>query len=190
MHLRIKRQFDEALNESKRAQELDPLSPILNVASIYLLKNDINSAIELNKKGIEFNPSFPQAHRWLGLAYLKQRRYEEAMTELQKGVELSGRAGQFLGDLGYCYAVMGKQAEALQILRELDERYTRREGIGMYLAQVYAGFGDKDQVFAWLEKDFQLRSGVLPYITWWVNFDDLRSDPRYAALLRRMGLQP
>ena len=190
MHLRIKRQFDEALTESKRAQELDPLSPILGVASIYLLKNDINSAIEQNKRGIEFNPSFPQAHRWLGLAYLKQRRYEEAITELQKGVELSGRAGQFLGDLGYCYAVMGRQAEALQILRELDERYARREGIGMYLAQVYAGFGDKDQVFAWLEKDFQLRSGVLPYITWWLNFDDVRSDPRYAELLRRMGLQP
>ena len=73
--------------------------------------------------------------------------------------------------------------------RELDERYARREGIGMYLAQVYAGFGDKDQVFAWLEKDFQTRSGVLPYITWWLNFDDLRSDPRYAELLRRMGLQ-
>ena len=190
MHLRIKRQFDEALRESKRAQELDPLSPIHGVASIYLLKNDIDSAIEQNKRSIEFNPSFPQAHRWLGLAYLKQRRYEEAITELQKGVELSGRAGQFLGDLGYGYAVMGKQAEALQILRELDERYARREGIGIYLAQVYAGFGDKDQVFAWLEKDFQVRSGVLPYITWWVNFDDLRTDPRYADLLRRMGLQP
>jgi len=190
MHLRIKRQFDEALRESKRAQELDPLSPILSVASIYLLKNDVNSAIEQNKRAIEFDPSFPQAHRWLGLAYLKQRRYDEAIAELQKGVELSGRAGQFLADLGYCYAVMGKQAEALQILRELKERHARHEAIGMNLAQVYAGFGDKDQVFAWLEKDFQLRSGVLPYITWWVNFDDLRSDPRYADLLRRMGLQP
>src|SRR5438034_5241971 len=71
-----------------------------------------------------------------------------------------------------------------KLSRELDERYARREGIGMYLAQVYAGFGDKDQVFAWLEKDFQTRSGVLPYITWWLNFDDLRSDPRYAELLR------
>ncbi|MEK6323860.1 MAG: protein kinase [Acidobacteriota bacterium] len=190
MHLRIKRQFDEALRESKRAQELDPLSPILSVASIYLLKNDINSAIEQNKRAIEFDPTFPQAHRWLGLAYLKQRHYDEAIVELQKGVELSGRAGQFLADLGYCYAVMGKQAEALQILRELKERHARHEAIGMNLAQVYAGFGDRDQVFAWLEKDFQQRSGVLPYITWWVNFDDLRSDPRYADLLRRMGLQP
>ena len=100
------------------------------------------------------------------------------------------RAGQFLGDLGYCYALMGKQAEAFQILKELEERYVKREAIGMYLAQVYAGFGDKDRPFEWLEKDFELRSGVLPYITWWVNFDDLRSDPRYADLLRRMGLEP
>jgi hypothetical protein len=60
----------------------------------------------------------------------------------------------------------------------------------MTLGHIKVGFGDKDQVFAWLEKDFQLRSGVLPYITWWVSFDDLRSDARYAELLRRMGLQP
>jgi adenylate cyclase len=190
MYLRTRRRFDEAIRENKRAQELDPLSPILGVASIYLLKNDINSAIEQNKRSIEFDPNFPQAHRWLGLSYLKQRRYEDALTELQLGVKLSGRADQFLGDLGFCYALMGKQAESLQILRELEERYARHEATGMNLAQVYAGFGDKDQVFAWLEKDFQMRSGVLPYIAWWVNFDDLRTDPRYADLLRRMGLQP
>ena len=64
------------------------------------------------------------------------------------------------------------------------------EAIGMYLAQVYAGFGDKDKAFEWLEKDYRVRSGVLPYITWWVSFDDLRSDPRYADLVRRMGLEP
>jgi len=190
MYFRIKRRFDDALRESKRAQELDPLSPIGGGASIYLLKNDINSAIEQNKRHIAFDPNFAQGHRWLGLAYIKQRRYEEALTELQQGVKLSGRSGQFLGDLGYCYALMGKQAEARQILKELEERYDRREATGINLAQVYAGFGDKDQVFDWLEKDFQQRSGVLPYINWWVNFDDLRSDPRYADLLRRMGLEP
>jgi hypothetical protein len=56
---------------------------------------------------------------------------------------------------------------------------------------VYAGLGDRDQAFSWLEKDFQKRSGVrLPYITWWFTFDRLRGDPRYADLVRRMGLKP
>ena len=67
-------------------------------------------------------------------------------------------------------------------------RYTRREAIGFFIGTVYAGLGDKDQAFAWLEKDFQQHSGQLPYITWWPNFESLRSDPRYDDLVHRMGL--
>jgi hypothetical protein len=55
---------------------------------------------------------------------------------------------------------------------------------------VYVGLGDKDQAFAWLEKDFEQHSDILSRITWWFSFEDLRSDPRYADLVRRMGLQP
>jgi Tfp pilus assembly protein PilF len=190
--LRSKRQFDDALREIKRAQELDPLSSIIgiNVASDYLLKNDPNSAIEQNNRIIELDPSFPRAHEHLGFAYLKQRRYEQATTEFQKTVELSGRGAIFLSDLGYCYAVTGKRAEALQILKELEEKYAKREAKAQYLASVYVGLGDKDQAFAWLEKDFEQHSDILPRITWWFSFEDLRSDPRYADLVRRMGLQP
>jgi Tfp pilus assembly protein PilF len=190
--LRSKRQFDDALREIKRAQELDPLSSIIgiNVASDYLLKNDPNSVIEQNNRIIELDPSFPRAHETLGFAYLKQRRYEQATTEFQKAVELSARASNFLSSLGYCYAVTGKRAEALQILKELEEKYAKGEANAQYLASVYVGLGDKDQAFAWLEKDFEQHSGILPRITWWFSFEDLRSDPRYADLVRRMGLQP
>jgi len=193
LYFGIKRQFDDEMREIKRAQELDPLSPIIsvNVAAVYLLKNDLNSAVEQCQRIIELDPSFPEAHGLiLGFAYLKQRRYEEATAEFQKAVELSGRAGRYLSFLGYYYAVTGKRAEALRILKELEEKYARREATGQHLAGVYAGLGDKDQAFAWLERDFQQRSGTLPYITWWFNFEDLRSDPRFADLVRRMGLQP
>jgi len=156
----------------------------------YLLKNDPNSVIEQNNRIIELDPSFPRAHQTLGFAYLKQRRYEEAKAEFQKAVELSGRGANFLSDLGYCYAVTSKRAEALQILKELEEKYAKREANAQYLASVYVGLGDKDQAFAWLEKDFEQHSGILPRITWWFSFEDLRSDPRYADLVRRMGLQP
>ena len=191
-YLRIKRQFDDSLREIKRAQELDPLSPVIshNVAHTYFVKNDINAAIQQFQRIIELDPNFPGAHTFLGLARLKQGRHEEAQAEIQKAVELSGRASIYLCDLGYFYAVAGRRGEALQILKELEERYARRETIGQYLARIYAGLGDRDQAFEWLERDFRQRSGVLPHITWWFYFDDLRSDPRYADLVRRMGLEP
>jgi len=161
-----------------------------NVANVYLLKNDLNSAVEQCQRTIELDPSFADAHYILGFAYLKQGRNEEATAEFQKAVELSRRAGTYLGNLGYCYAVTGKRAEALAILKELEEKYTKGESTGQFLAGVYAGLGDKAQAFAWLERDFQQHSGQLPTITWRLQFEDLRSDPRYADLVRRMGLKP
>ena len=188
----IKRQFDDAMREIKRAHELDPLSPVIseNVAVVYLLNNDLNSAIEQCQRTIELDPKFADAHYILGFAYLKQRHNEEAAAEFQKAVDLSNRAATYLGNLGYCYAVTGRRAEALAILKELEEKYTEGQSSGLFLAGVYAGLGDKDQAFAWLEKDFQQRSGQLPTITWRPHFDDLRRDPRYADLLRRMDLKP
>ena len=185
------RQFDYAMREIKLAQELDPLTPIIsvNVSMVHLLKNDPSAAVEQCQKIIELDPSFPEAHNHLGFAYLKLQRYEEATAKFQKAVELSGRAGFYLSHLGYCYAVMGRRAEALRILKELEEKYAARESIGQYLAGVCAGLGEKDQAFAWLERDFEQRSGVLPNITYRVSFEDLRSDPRYADLVRRMGLK-
>jgi serine/threonine protein kinase/tetratricopeptide (TPR) repeat protein len=191
IYFRTKGQLDDSLREINRARELDPLSSVIgqNIAEIYLLKNDPNSAIGQCQRIIELDPNFPGAHDELGFAYLKQRRYEEAVVEFQKTVELSGGASRYQGDLGYCYAVIGRPAEAQAILKELEVKYARREAVGQYLADVYAGLGDKDQAFTWLEKDFERRSGIrLPFIKWWFTFDNLRGDPRYADLLRRMGL--
>ncbi len=192
-YFRTKRQFDDDLREMKRAQELDPLSPIIsvNVAWVYILKNDLTSAIDECERDIELDPSVPLAHEVLGSTYLRQRRDIEATSEFEKAVELSGRSGRFLSDLGYCYAVTGRRAEALRIVKELEERYDQRQAMGRYIASVYAGLGERDQAFQWLEKDFQQRSAPLPYyLIWWFSFDDLRSDPRYADLVRRMGLEP
>ncbi|HSE36175.1 MAG TPA: tetratricopeptide repeat protein, partial [Blastocatellia bacterium] len=188
----IQRQFDDAMREIKRAHELDPLSPVIseNVALVYLLKDDLNSAVAQCQRTIELDPSFADAHYVLGFAYLKQGRNEEATAEFQKAVELSRRAATYLGNLGYCYAVTGRRAEALAILRELEEKYTRGESSGLFLAGVYAGLGDKDKAFAWLEKDFQQRSGQLPTFAWRLHFESLRSDPRFADLLQRMDLKP
>ena len=188
-----KGRFDEALTEARRAQELDPLSLVIgqNVAQAYLARGDVNSSIEQARKVIDLDPRYPRGHSQLGFAYLKQGNYSEAIAELKKAVDLSSeRDRSAFAGLGYGYAVSGRRAEALAILKELEAKYERHEALGQDLGAVYAGLGDKDQAFAWLEKDFQARSGLLVRTRWQFPFESLRSDPRLAELLRRMGLQP
>jgi TolB-like protein/Flp pilus assembly protein TadD len=182
---------DEAMAEIKRAHELDPLSLIIGttLTYAYFAKDDVNSSIAQCKRVIDLDPNFPRAHEYLGLGYLKQGRHSEAIAELQKAVELSGRERRSLRDLGYGYAISGKRAETLAVLKELEGKYEKHEAIGQDLAAVYAGLGEKDQAFAWLEKDFQARSGKLGWIRWTPAFESLRSDPRFTDLLRRMGFQ-
>ena len=189
-NLYIKRQFDDAFREIKLAHDLDPLSAVIseNVAMASLLRGDVNSAVEQGRKTIALDPGFADAHYVLGFAYLKQGRNEDAGAEFQKSVDLSNRSGTYLGNLGYYYAVVGKRAEALAILKELEDKYAKGQASGLSLAGVYAGLGDKDQTFSWLEKDFQQRSGQLPTVAWRLHFEKIRNDPRYRDLLARMGL--
>jgi len=110
------------------------------------------------------------------------------MTQFQRDVEVFKGESQDLASLGYAYGVIGNRTEALRIVKEIEEKYARGKALGQHLAAVYAGLGDKDQAFAWLEKDFQQRSGILTFVTWFYPFEALRSDPRYTDLVRRMGL--
>ena len=123
------------------------------------------------------------------MAYLPKRLYPEATAEFQKAVELTGRTSG-LSSLGVGYALAGKRAEALAILKELEEQYAQHQALGRNLALVYANLGNKDQAFAWLEKDFQAHSGLLPDINVGHDFDALKSDQRFTDLLRGMGLTP
>jgi TolB-like protein/Tfp pilus assembly protein PilF len=188
----VEGQLDNAWRELKRAQELDPLSQIIsaNFAIIFLLKNDTEAAIEQAQKIIEFDPNHIIGHDWLGWAYFQAGRLAEAITEREKVVQLSQRATPHLAGLGHVYAVAGRRSEALGLLQELKERYARGDGTGQGPAAICAGLGDFDQAFAWLEKDFQQKSAELQFITWRVQFRELRRDPRYANLIRRMGINP
>jgi TolB-like protein/Flp pilus assembly protein TadD len=191
-YLEVKGRFDDALREISRARDLDPLSPIIgaNFALIFLAKNDTKAAIEQCQKIIELEPNHISGHDWLGWAYLKEGRLAEATREREKVAELSQRSGPQLSGVGYLYAITGRRAEALEILKEIEKRYDRGEAVGQHLAAIWEGLGDRDQAFAWLENDFQQHSAELQFITWRLQFEHLRSDPRYADLVQRMGLTP
>ena len=185
--------FDEAMVEIKLAQQLDPLSPIIgsNVAASYMAKGELEAAIEAAKRVIELEPSFPEAHRQLCLAYRRQGRYEEAIAEGEKAVQLSKRYGWSLAVLGVSYAVGGHTDKAREILKELEDRYPQHTALGQQIAYVSAVLGEKEQAFAWLEKDYQAHSGPLPFIAYAEENtlrESLRGDPRWSDLLRRMGL--
>jgi Tfp pilus assembly protein PilF len=193
--LEVMGRSDEALGEAKRAQELDPLSPNINVvlARSYFKKGDLDAALDGCRKAIALSPNTRDPYMLLAHVYQKQGRHEEAIAEFQKAVELSERGSLQLAQLGYGYAVAARRSEALAILRELEDRYARREARGTWIAWIHAGLGDKDQAFAWLERDFQERvqerGGTMANaIFFYPSLDTLRGDPRYRDLLRRMGL--
>ena len=182
--------YDDAAVAVKKAQELDPLSsPIaVNVSRLYHLQNDAQASVNNSLKLIELDPNFGSAYEYLGLAYLTLGRNAEAVAASEKAVELNDRAGITLGDLGFVYASTGKRADAEKVIKELEEKYAAKRAIGQYIAAVYAGLGDKDKAFEWLEKDFQDKNGKVLEIRWEMQFASLKDDPRALSLLKRMGL--
>jgi serine/threonine protein kinase/tetratricopeptide (TPR) repeat protein len=181
---------DEAASTIKRAQQLDPLSSVIavNISRLYQLQNNHAASIENSLKIIELDPSFGPAYEYLALSYLKQGKNADAIAAMEKAAELNNRSGIVLGDLGYVYAATEKKAEAIAVIKELEAKYERKEAIGQFIAAVYIGLGEKDKVFAWLEKDFEARNGKLGEVRWQVQFETLRDDPRFKDLLKRMGL--
>lgn len=180
---------DEAAAMIRRAQELDPLSSVIavNISRMYQLQNNHEASIENGLKLIELDPNFGPAYEYLSQSYLKLGRDAEAIVAAEKAVELSNRSSISVGDLGFVYASTKKPAEAMKLIKELEEKYARKEAIGQYIAPIYVGLGDKDKAFEWLEKDLQARNGKLVEIRWQLQFEPLRDDPRFKDLLKRMG---
>lgn len=181
--------FDEAMPHEKRAQELDPLSlnRIADTGFALYFSRQYDRAIEQLRKAIDMDPNYAPAHSRLGWAYTAKGMYEEAITEHKKSSELDPRSRRTAG-LGYAYAVGGKRAEALKMLDDLKEEAKQRSVLPYEFALIYMGLDDKDQAFAWLEKTYEVRPDLLSYIKVSPQYDSLRSDPRFADLLRRMKL--
>jgi tetratricopeptide (TPR) repeat protein len=116
--------------------------------------------------------------------------YQDAIAEIQKGVNLSGGAPDYLSHLGYTYGVWGKRNEALRIVRQLEQLSKRRYVSPYAIALVYVGLDEKDLAFDWLQKAVVDRSIPLGPLKAGEELASLRSDPRYAELLRRIGLPP
>jgi tetratricopeptide (TPR) repeat protein len=179
--------FDEGLAEIRRAQDLEPFSLFIhaNVGAILCQARRYDEAISQGKRVLEMNPNFDHARTLLGFAYRQKGMYEEAISEYKKrAVPVSGGSG----DIGLAYALSGRRSEALKELDKLQELSKQRYVAPYNRAIIYAGLGDKDNALYWLEKAYEDRSTRLVWIRLDPGLDKLRSEPRFAELLRRMNL--
>jgi eukaryotic-like serine/threonine-protein kinase len=191
-YLRVMGRPDEAIAEIKRAQELEPLSLNTNaVVGVHLyFARQYDQAIEQCQKTLDLDQNFAPAHLFLGWAYVQKARYEEAIAAVKKATSLSPSEPRSVSALGYAYAMSGQTGEAMNILDQLKELSRRRYISPHDRAIIYAGLGEKEQAFAWLDKAYADRSWPLPLLKVDPRFDSLRSDPRFADLVRRIGLAP
>ncbi|MDQ3743851.1 MAG: tetratricopeptide repeat protein [Acidobacteriota bacterium] len=181
---------DEALAEFRSAQSLDPLSLYTNLTmgAPYFYSRQYEKAAEQYRKVIEMNPDFWLAHLWLARTYEQEGRYEDALDELQKVSKNTGANAAEVSDRGCVYALAGKTAEARAALAELQQMSRRRYVAPCGAAVVYAGLGQKDEAFEWLAKALKVRDNTLVLIEVDPRLDALRSDARFAQLVKGAGL--
>jgi eukaryotic-like serine/threonine-protein kinase len=182
---------EESLAESQRILEIDPLDPIMNahLGWHYLMARRAEQAIVLCQKALEVGNTY-WGHYYLGQAYEQKARYAEAIAEFNKALGLSGASTEAIAALGHAYAVSGNRRKAQHVLDDLDKLSEQRYVSLGYKALIYAGLGDSEQAFKWLQKAYEDGPGWLIYLNVDPRYDSLRSDPRLADLLRRMNLQP
>ncbi len=181
---------EDSLIEMNRARTLDPLSISMNFSlgwRFYMARR-YDEAIAQLLSTIEMDPTYLLAHIVLGQCYEQKGRYSDAIGELQKASALAPNSPPVLAALGHVYAVSGKRAEALHLLAELKSQSAHRYVSPFYLAFIYAGLDDHEQALAWLNKSYDDRSNNTIFLNEVPQFDNLRSEPQFQNLSRRIGL--
>ncbi len=189
IHLGAVGRFKEAIAEIERAREAEPLSLVINgsVGWFHYIDHQYERAIEESQRAIAKDPNFAWGHNVLGSVYIRMGRYNEAIDHLQRGLALSKRGIIEMTLVAHAFGVSGQREEAQKLIDELKGMSQRRFVPPEYIAMIYAGLGDKDQAFEWLEKAYAQRS-MHPFFLPDPRYDPLRADVRFRDLMRRMGL--
>ncbi len=180
--------YDEALAESGRALALDPVSPMSynNRGMLLFRARRYDEAIRASDQALELDPSFVNALWWKGLSCAGNRDFPKSIACLTKAMAMYD--GPLLRALlGHVYGRAGERNKALAILREITMLSRQRYVSPVDFAMVYAGLGDADLTFQWLEKAYQARATRIHELPS-MYFDSFRLDPRYSELMRRVGL--
>ena len=183
--------FAEALHEYEVALDLDPLSPAicLNVALEFFFMGDYEQAIRQAEKTLEIDPTYHPTHYLMGWVHKRRGDLSKALDSFER-VMILDDSSLFLAALGHAYGLNGDDTRALTIVDQLEKR-SKHQYVSSYCrALVYIGLDEKDLAFQWLERAFEERSEMIPWLKVGADCDSLRSDPRFYNLLYRCGLEP
>ncbi len=183
------KRFEESLVELKRAEELDPLSRIIgtNLGDAFVHARRYDEAIAQYKRVLVRDPNFAYAHRALGWAYGAKGMYDEAIAETRTAMGLR-EGSSAKGYLGLWLAKSGKRDEALKVLNEIKQESARTYVQSYTFALIYIGLGDKEETLNHLEKHLSSRAETASTYATAPELDELRSEPRFEAMLKRMNL--
>jgi serine/threonine protein kinase/Tfp pilus assembly protein PilF len=179
----------EAISYLKQALELDPVSLgiITDLGVIFYFAGQYDQAIRQYQKTLEMDPGFIRAYVTLGSAFGQKRMHKEAIDYFKKAMKLSGDRLK-IAALGRAYALAGKKKEALGIIEELEELSQHRYVSPYCMALIYASLNEKDSAIEWLNKAYDKHVSELIYMNVDPYLDNLRMDPRFTILLKKMGL--
>jgi serine/threonine protein kinase/tetratricopeptide (TPR) repeat protein len=187
-YLNLVERQKQAIAEIERARELDPVSPAVNanVGYVFYFARQYDQALEALQRALELDPSFPPTHNVLGFTYAAKGMYAKAIAAYQEAINLGNKSPSLQVHLGAAYARAGDRQKAQAILEQLrtSERYVSPGE----LAILNAALGEREQAFESLEKAYAAHDPSLEYLGVQPAYDSLRSDPRFADLVRRVGL--
>jgi serine/threonine-protein kinase len=181
---------DESLAASRRAVEIEPLTPIVHQCVVRSLHyaGEYEAAVEHGRRLIEMDPSFVTGYETIVRPLTALGRFEEALTLAEEGAALSGRWSLLLGELGHVYGRMGRRSEALAVLAEIEAQGRERFVPRYHRSIVHYGLLDLEPALAELEAGVRERSGVAAWLAVDPHTNWLRGQPRYDALVRELGL--
>ncbi len=181
---------DEAEVQMCEALACDPLSLPANVylAGVYHYRRDYEGSLKQARRALDLDANDIEAHVVMALNYEQQRKYAEAIAELEKAHQLSGYNPLILGPLASCYGGAGDKEKALMLLEELNAAAAQAYVAPISWVMIYLGMGDVERAFEWLEKAAEARDPLLCYLKVGPIYDPIRNDVRYSDLLYRIGL--
>jgi len=194
-YLYATQRFEEAVTQARFAQQLEPGSLFVNTraGAAYFLAGRVDEAMASWQKALELDPGYPDASIELARSHVTRGLHQNAISALQKALIFTDREPLVLGALAHAHARAGQRAEALKLVSELKRLEERvgpedRNVPRFSFIWAYAGLGDKEQAFAWLEKAYRERRDLMVVLNIDPLVDPLRTDPRFQDLVRRVGL--
>jgi tetratricopeptide (TPR) repeat protein len=179
----------EALAEIKRGRELDPFSPFVNaIEGQFLVQaGKPDEALAKLRDTFELAPDFWFPHVFASSAYIEKGMFAEAIAEARRATELSKTQTVSVSNEGYALAKLGKPGEARDVLDKLLKLSKERFVPPYHIALIYNGLGDRNQAFEWLERGFEQRDPKMAFLKVDPKWNNLRDDPRFIDLMRRVG---